>query len=276
MNFNEVDKVVKALDKSYVGEITKSYKIALDEIKSRIAKIYERYGVDGKLDMATMQKMSVLDQKEMTRLNKLFTEIDTDLNALNRGRPQQLSGHLTSVYEENYNGVSAKIGTIADVSDDAFKVINREAVYKSATSELGKIGLQANAQAIKTNIQRSITTSIVQGESIGKMSKRITTDLETNANNAVRIARTETTRVMGEARQSVFEQAQDLGINVQKKWLSAKDDRTRSSHQHLDGEIRDLDKPYSNGLMYPGDKSGPASEVINCRCTEIAYLPDYE
>lgn len=273
MDLPKADKATALLDKEYLKVLNTQYKVALDDIKVKIGKIYERYGVDGKLDMATMQKMAVKDQKELTRLNKLFSDIDEDLNTLNRGRPQQLSGHLTSIYEANYNDVALNVGSL---TDEAFKVVNREAVYQSSLSELGKIGLQANADAIKLNIKRSVTTSIVQGESIGNMAKRIATDLETNANNAVRIARTETTRIMNEARQSVLEQAADIGIKVQKKWLAAKDDRTRSSHASLDGQVRDLDKPYSNGLMFPGDKSGPASEVINCRCKEVAYFPEYE
>lgn len=273
MDFKQADKATDLLDKQYVEVLSKQYDVALKDINARISAIYSRYGVDGKLDIATMNKMAIKDQKELTRLQKLFAEIDEDLATLNRGRPQQLSGHLTSVYEVNYNDASLKIGKM---TDETFKVINRQAVYESALSDLGKIGLQSNANAIRTNIQRSITTSIVQGESIPKMAKRIKVDLETNANNAVRIARTETTRNMGEARQSVMEQAKDKGIKIKKKWLASKDDRTRSSHKHLDGEIRDLDKPYSNGLMFPGDPSGPADEVINCRCKQITVLTDYE
>lgn len=273
MDFQKADKATALLDREYLKTLNLQYKIALDDIKVKIGKIYERYSVDGKLDMATMQKMAVKDQKELTRLQKLFSDIDEDIATLNRGRPQQLAGHLSLIYEANYNDVALNVGNL---TDEAFKVVNREAVYQSAVSELGKIGLQANADAVKLNIKRSVTTSIVQGESIGKMAKRIAIDLETNANNAVRIARTETTRIVNEARQSVFEQATDKGIKVQKQWLASKDDRTRSSHASLDGQVRDLDKPYSNGLMYPGDQSGPASEVINCRCKEIAYFPEYE
>ena len=44
----------------------------------------------------------------------------------------------------------------------------------------------------------------------------------------------------------------------------------------LDGERRDLDEAFSNVLQYPGDRSGSASEVWNCRCTMTSYLPKYD
>ena len=34
----------------------------------------------------------------------------------------------------------------------------------------------------------------------------------------------------------------------------------------VDQEIRNIDEPFSNGLMFPCDPNGSASEVCNCRC----------
>lgn len=52
-----------------------------------------------------------------------------------------------------------------------------------------------------------------------------------------------------------------------KQWDATLDGRTRDSHRRVDGEIRELDEKFSNGLMFPGDPSGGAAEVVNCRCT---------
>jgi len=273
MEFPQVDKASQKLEKQFIKEVTLSYKETLADIKARIGIVYERYGVDGKLDIATMQKMAVHDGKELSRLNKLYATIDEDLASLNRGQPQHMAKYLTDVYEVNHDGVGKAIEQVTGV---AFENINRQAVYQSRLNPLSQIGLKANAEAVKNNIRRSITTSIVQGEGIPKMAKRITKDLEQNANNAVRIARTETTRAMGEARQATFKEAEDMGIEIQKRWVSTSDDRTRHSHARLNNEIVDNDGKFSNGLEYPGDQSGPAEEVINCRCTMIAFLPAYE
>lgn len=44
------------------------------------------------------------------------------------------------------------------------------------------------------------------------------------------------------------------------------DGKTRPEHRKLDGEIRELEEKFSNGLMYPCDRAGKAADVINCRC----------
>lgn len=44
------------------------------------------------------------------------------------------------------------------------------------------------------------------------------------------------------------------------------DKRTRDTHAQINGVEEELRVPFANGLLYPGAPSGPAKEVINCRC----------
>jgi hypothetical protein len=60
--------------------------------------------------------------------------------------------------------------------------------------------------------------------------------------------------------------AKDKGADVVKQWDSTLDGETRDSHRAVDGEIRELDEKFSNGLRFPCDPSGGAAEVCNCRC----------
>lgn len=83
-----------------------------------------------------------------------------------------------------------------------------------------------------------------------------------------RIAQTEinTTRNMVQ-----YGNLQADGIEY-KIWHAAHDTRTRKSHLDVDGEIVPINEKFSNGLMFPGDKSGPIEEWVDCRCSHAAYI----
>ena len=85
-------------------------------------------------------------------------------------------------------------------------------------------------------------------------------------NKAMRIAKTEGHRVSQEATYNVQKKAKERGAEIVKQWDSTLDSKTRDSHRKVDGEIRELDEKFSNGLMFPGDKGAPARETVNCRC----------
>ena len=66
------------------------------------------------------------------------------------------------------------------------------------------------------------------------------------------------------------------GIKTKKVWIAVVDNVTRDSHVDLDGEAQDLDKAFSNGLMFPGDPNGRPEEVYNCRCSIVNEYEGYE
>lgn len=71
--------------------------------------------------------------------------------------------------------------------------------------------------------------------------------------------------------------ARATGLPLLKQWMSAEDDRTRPSHSEADGQEVGQDDPFIVGgvsLMYPGDPSAPAREVVNCRCV-VTYMPRF-
>ena len=70
------------------------------------------------------------------------------------------------------------------------------------------------------------------------------------------------------------EAARSTGLEMIKEWASAEDSRTRPSHAEADGDEVPLDEPFVVGdarLMVPGDPSGPAKEIINCRCAILHH-----
>ena len=100
---------------------------------------------------------------------------------------------------------------------------------------------------------------------------------------ALRIARTESTAA---ANFSATQAGEVSGFVMEKEWISATDSRTRRKppnefdHIHMNGKRVGLDEKFTlrsskgkvDKMEYPGDPSGSAADVVNCRCT-VAVVP---
>lgn len=93
------------------------------------------------------------------------------------------------------------------------------------------------------------------------------------------IARTESLRAVNEGTQEMYQQAFDEGVlspdEVKRTWVTAGDERVRTSHAFLDGQARAPGEPFETGLgqlMFPGDPSAPPAETVNCRCALATRL----
>lgn len=134
---------------------------------------------------------------------------------------------------------------------------------------LGRLG---DNPALVRRLQGQLAQSLILGESIPKIAARIRGITNSCRMQATRIARTETLRALNQGKMIGYFQAEEMGIPLKKKWLSTLDERTRDTHAPMMGETRNLDEPFSNGLMYPLDPNGDASEIINCRCLAISVV----
>ncbi|UQZ34595.1 hypothetical protein C2I18_14325 [Paenibacillus sp. PK3_47] len=88
-----------------------------------------------------------------------------------------------------------------------------------------------------------------------------------NMERAITVSRTMSTAAANGGKLEGWKQSE---VVTGKKWRSSKGDRTRKTHRKANGQIQPLDKPFEVGnskLMFPGDPSGRAEEIIRCRCT---------
>jgi hypothetical protein len=91
---------------------------------------------------------------------------------------------------------------------------------------------------------------------------------------AKRIARTETHTAANHSMRIAMKATRAV---KEKEWRSALDSRTRTkrfNHVKANGERVKFDEFYvetGEDLMYPGDPSGSAGNIINCRCVEIYH-----
>ena len=122
---------------------------------------------------------------------------------------------------------------------------------------------QVNETTFK-QLQDQFSESITAGETYSELAKRVkNTYGDITKGRSYTIARTETNGIMGKSTLDGYEQ---VGMRI-KIWVAVMDANTRDSHAMLDGEEKEINQPFSNGLMFPSDPSGDAEETINCRCS---------
>lgn len=132
------------------------------------------------------------------------------------------------------------------------------------------------AKQITESIRKIIAEIIAQANDDGvgerETGKRIRQRApQISKTRAERIARTETHSASEKAS---FDAAKALGIPIAKEWAAAEDNRTRRTHADIDGRTIGIDDLFSVGddrLLYPGDPSGSAKEIVNCRCSGLYH-----
>jgi len=89
-----------------------------------------------------------------------------------------------------------------------------------------------------------------------------------------RIARTE---INGAQNEGAYQTMLELELEYQ-QWWSAQDSKVRGNdpkdkadHVYMHAQIVRVGQPFSNGLYYPGDRSGDISEWIECRCRPVPF-----
>lgn len=261
---NKTDKLLDDLEK----DLLKVYSKAYTEISKEIKKILDNPNFkEGVNNYALISKLK--------RFKTMQVNIAKEIENINKGAVKDIEVLLDNVTELNYE--FAKDSITLKVDDLSWGVINPttyKEVLKEQANPLFYLAVDSLSERtrIYTAIKKELALGLVQGESIADIAKRIQKVLNSNYKSAVRIARTETTRAENASRLEAFKHAESLGIKQKKIWVATADKRTRDSHRKLNGEEVDLDKPFSNGLMYPGDPTGDAKQVVNCRCAMITDI----
>ena len=253
-------------EKATLNKLKGIYKKALDDVNDRLAAL------KGRAETENLQ--SVIYQIQYQEALK--KQINGILDTLNGDQFSTISEYLAKSYESGF------VGAMYDIHGQGVPLIfpiDQDQVVQAVTLDTklskplyNKLGEDVNL--LKKRVANNISRGIAQGQSYSDIAKNIAVGMVGNyarmnggaLYNAMRITRTEAHRISQQAAYDALKKAKDNGADVVKQWDATLDKRTRPSHARVDGEIRELDEPFSNGLMKPGDPNGRAAEVINCRC----------
>lgn len=274
----ELRKLEKKLEKEYTQ--------ALKDMEKKADAYFSRFKEQDAKQLALVQAGKITqDEYNKWRLNHMLTgerynhfveSLAQDLTHTNEIAMSMLNPTLESAWAENYNygGYEIAKGLNQNIAWELADHDTVERLIKDNPKLLPKprVDIPKDKRWNQQKLKSALTQGIIQGESIKNISKRLqsVTDMSTSA--AIRNARTATTGAENAGRMQSYEDAEELGIQMQKQWISTLDDRTRETHVLLDQEIVDTDEAFSNKLMYPGDPNGAPEEVYNCRCTMIGVL----
>lgn len=248
-------------EKAVIGRLKQVYGQALADCDREIEALMKRFDPEtGDLPQSVVYQ---LQYQQMIR-----KQVEGILNQMQTKQFLTVSDYLSGCYDDGF------IGTLFDLHGQGIPLtmpINQQALVRAVQldSKISK-GLYSrlgeDVDLLKKKITAQVSRSIATGTSFADTARQLAGYTRIGYNNAIRIARTEGHRIQTTAAMDVMEQAKAAGADVVKQWDSTLDGATRESHVFVDGEIREVDEAFSNGLMYPGDPSGPAAEVINCRC----------
>lgn len=274
--FKQSEKMLNELE----AKIHKEYAQAKKEMGEKVDAYFAKYEKENyaKEQAVKQGRMSVKEYNEW-RLHKMATgkryiamrnTLAKDLTNTDKIAMKMVNQALPDVYALNMNYGTYSIEKDSKINT-SFTLYNHAAVERLIKDNpkllpSPKVDIPKDLRWNQQHIQSAITQGILQGKSIPEIAKHLQNVTGMDERAAIRNARTAMTGAQNAGRLDSMKRAAARGIGVKKGWLSTLDNVTRDSHVDLDGEVQEIDRAFSNGLMYPGDASGPPAEVYNCRC----------
>lgn len=280
------DKEIEKLDKniqSVYSEAQRDIEKKLDDFtkkSSTKANIKYQEMLDGKItknEYTNWMRGQVFQTKQWKAKREQIIDI---INNSNNIAANIINGRMQNVFAENATYMNYSLEHTAGVNF-GFGVYDNATMAKLLKDEpqtlpKWKINKQKDYIWNKKKVNNAITQGIIQGKKLDQISKDISEKLVMqNKNLSKTFARTAMTEAQNAGRVESLKSARKLGIDVNKEWMATLDHHTRDSHAELDGESIPEDEEFSNGLRYPGDPNGEASEIYNCRCTMVGDLKKY-
>ena len=268
------------------------YTRAAKEVQGKLSDFTKRFAAKQKTMLARIESGEITKKtyqkwlKGQVFIGKQWEQkVDQSARIMSRANAEAAmivqTGRL-DVFAENYNyaayELEKRVGGSVGFGVYSGKSVARLIKEKPQMLPVWKIDEAKDYIWNRQKVENCIMQGIIQGKPITEIASDMANSLcSTNENKMLTFARTAMTGAQNAGRQEQMEDAEELGIKVKKKWVATLDDRTRDTHQDLDGQEVDIDEPFTvdteNGeveIMFPGDPScdDPAM-VYNCRCAMI-------
>lgn len=192
------------------------------------------------------------------------------INADVRAR-QLIHDEIPTIFAENGNYAMYDIERQSGL-DTAFTLYDQDTVRYLVEQDrqlLPELDVAKDYTWTRQKMTSAITQSILQGESIPDVMKRLRRVVGVSEKSSEAVARTAVTYAEAQGRQRSYERAERLGIPLMKEWHAHMDGRTRLEHRQADGQKVRVSERFLVGgvrMISPGDPTAPGHLIWNCRC----------
>ncbi len=224
-------------------------------VASEVIQLGEDYAQDLKALFSINEIMKVIKASEVEGiLTDDFGDLERELELIEKARAKKIK----DVVDKNVNA-SWQYGW-----ERSELLLNLNIIASEKAGQIKKILRQSNyvfVNSYGTDVTKrtlfAVQESMLAGEGIPQMRKKIQLIVDGAKHNADTLARTESHRAMTQA---IKQSYRDSGKVKRVKYLSAGDTAVRPTHAFLNGHIFDL------------NNTPPELEDPNCRCTIVAYF----
>ena len=248
------------VEKQYEREVAKIFRDALDEIRVEMARIYDKYAVNGILTKAQMTQYNRLANLEKSIVAIMHPAARKATKIIDKLKPEEYGEAFfrTAWAFDNATGVGLKWGAL-----------NAESVVATLENPF----FDSAKRSFWFNVDNRVANAINNGLALGQSYTEMMRDLKDMVNRdnyeIMRVLRTELHNAQETGTSDSYDAALEQGINGKVIWIATLDGDTRPTHQEMDGVERDEDGMFRGAIgetPYPGWEGLEAAERINCRC----------
>lgn len=187
---------------------------------------------------------------------------------------------------ERYYPMSAKLAVMVrnnllkgkateenQILENAFSLKLTKLVRDEAGEKITSITNTTRERLVKV-VRDILDEADTQGWGIPEITSKLYKEVGKNliGNGYARARAIAQTEMISASNQAASFAAQSTGYETRKFWSTSGLSNIRETHIEAEQYSNQKDglkedETFPNGLLYPGDPSGPAEEVINCRCT---------
>lgn len=268
----EVAQAMMDKEQAVLKALEKHYRMALEDVNLSIRILQS--------DEQTQSKIHRIRYQET-----LKKQLEGILEKLHTDSYRSIQHYLNDSYTDAFVGVmydlhGQDVPVIAPIDQNAaIKAIQLDTklserkIHPNANGEHVTLyeSLGVDVDNLKKTIRSEITRGISTGMKYEDIARNVSMVTKAPLARAKTIVRTEGHRIQQASQEDARQAAKARGADVVKQWDSTLDGETRSTHRHLDGQIREVNEPFTSGTkeaMFPGDFGDPALDC-NCRCTAL-------